>query len=752
MTEPEKTSFARSFISDITAGIVVFLVALPLCLGIAVASGASPISGLIAGIVGGIVIGILSGSQTSVSGPAAGLTAIVSMQIAQLGAFDVFLAAVVLAGFIQIALGIARAGFIADFVPGSVIKGLLSAIGIILILKQIPHLFGHDTDPEGELSFLQPDQLNTFSEILVTLTGGDVHIGTSIIGVLSIPLLVSWDKVPLLKKTRIPGPLVVVILGVLVSLAFDKLGKFWDIPDEHLVSVPIVKSTGQWLQDLVTPSWSALGNPAVYFAAISIALVASLETLLNLEAVDKLDPRKRVSPPNRELVAQGVGNIVSGLIGGLPLTSVIVRSSVNLNAGAKSKLSAIFHGFLLLICVVVVPHWLNLIPLSVLAAILIVTGWKLASPKVIKQMWNAGWDQFLPFLVTIVAILFTDLLKGIIIGLIFSILFILRSNLQKPLRRYLEKYIDREVMRLDLANQVSFLNRASIRQTLNSVPVNGSLLIDAQSTEYIDADILSLIYEFVREVAPVRGIQVSLVGFKEVYVRPQDRVRFIDHSTAEIQKSMTSDQIRSTLEQGNERFRIGEPITRDLIESRLDIASRNHPLAVVVSGASARTPVEIIFDMGPGTLFCVRLTGNLPCKEVVGSVEFACDTACAKLIIVMAHTNNQAVQLAIESKLNSRILIPNNLAGILAEIQHSISEQDCEAWITADQSQQAQIINGVSLRHAQRSARMIVEQSQTLRNLIDEGRVAISVAMYDIASGKVEFVGAEVNQNRQPHS
>jgi carbonic anhydrase/SulP family sulfate permease len=408
----------QALVRDLAAGLVVFLVALPLCLGVALASGAPLLAGLVAGVVGGVVVGALSGSQTSVSGPAAGLTAVVAAEIARLGSFEAFLAALVIAGAIQLALAAARAGRLAALVPTAVIQGLLVAIGLMLVLKQIPHLVGHDSDPEGDMSFIQPDHENTFSELVAMLS--DVHAGSLLVGVASVVILVAWSRIAALEKLRVPSTLVVVGLGVAATLSFRGLGGAWVIDPTHLVQVPVAESPRALLGLLRFPDPAALADARVWVAAVTVALVASLETLLNLEAVDRIDPRRRVSPPNRELAAQGVGNIVSGLLGGLPVTSVIVRSSVNILAGNETRLSAIFHGALLAVCVVLVPRWLNHIPLSALAAILVVTGWKLAAPRVFRQMWARGLGQFLTFLATVLAILLTDLLVGVLVGLAIS--------------------------------------------------------------------------------------------------------------------------------------------------------------------------------------------------------------------------------------------------------------------------------------------------------------------------------------------
>ncbi|MEZ6146713.1 MAG: SulP family inorganic anion transporter [Planctomycetaceae bacterium] len=453
--------------ADATSGLVVFLVALPLCLGVALASGAPLFSGVLSGIIGGIVVGLISGSHTSVSGPAAGLTAVVSAQIALLGTFESFLTAVLIAGLMQIALGISRAGSIAAFFPSSVIKGLLAAIGVILILKQIPHLFGHDTDPEGEMSFLQPDHENTFSELIAII--GDLHWGAALVGIASLAILIVYGRYTLDKKLKVPAPLIVVVVGTMMKFAFDRTADAtWQIGQSHLVQLPVAKGLNEFVGFLQMADFTQFSNPAVYTAAVTIALVASLETLLNIEAIDNLDPHGRVSPPNRELIAQGVGNITAGLVGAIPVTSVIIRSSVNINTGGRTKAATVFHGFLLLFCGALLPQLLSQIPLSCLAAILLMTGIKLASPELVKQMWQGGKDEFIPFMTTTASIVLTDLLTGIVIGLFVSVAFILYSNFKKPVTRIVEKHIGGDLVRIGLANIVSFFNQPSISRASGS--------------------------------------------------------------------------------------------------------------------------------------------------------------------------------------------------------------------------------------------------------------------------------------------
>jgi len=702
-------------------------------------------AGVLAGIVGGILVGLLSGSQTSVSGPAAGLTAVVAAQIVLLGSFQAFLLATVIAGVIQIIAGLAKAGFFAAFVPSSVIKGLLAAIGVILILKQIPHVFGHDTDPEGDMSFEQPDNQNTFSELWEVL--GDLHPGAALIGVLSIALLMFWDRYKPLKKSIVPAPLIIVLLGVGLSQLFEDLGGFWTIGTSHAVEVPVAKDLSDFLGFLMMPDFSQWLNPKIYFAAVTIAIVASLETLLNLQAVDKIDPEQRRSPPNRELLAQGIGNVVVGLIGGIPVTSVIVRSSVNINAGNKSKFSAIFHGILLLTSVMFLPQYLNMIPLSCLAGILLVTGLKLASPALFRQMWSDGRSQFVPFIVTLVAIVLSDLLIGILIGLMVSLSFILHSNFRRPVRRVLEKHIGGEVLHIMLANQVSFLNRARLETILREVPRGGHVLLDASNTDYFDPDVLDLIRAFKDQIAPAHGVQVSLKGFRSKY-QIDDTVQYVDYSTRDLRDQLNSAQIVQLLKDGNERFRSGHPLTRDL-HRQVDATSKGQfPLAVVLSCIDSRTPSELIFDLGLGDIFSVRVAGNVTSRKIFGSMEYGCKVAGAKLIVVLGHTGCGAVTSAVQfmcSNLNANDATGcKHLDQIVDEIQASIDVPTCRRIANASEKEQAAFIEEVARLNVERSMREILSQSDTIRQLVEEGKIAVEGAVYDIASGRIHFLSDEV--------
>ena len=729
---------------DLTSGLVVFLVALPLCLGVALASGAPLFSGVLAGIVGGILVGLVSGSHTSVSGPAAGLTAVVAAQILALGSFPAFLLAVVLAGLIQIGLGLVRAGFLAAFFPTSVIKGLLAAIGVILILKQIPHLFGHDPDPEGEMAFQQLDHETTFSELARTI--GDIHPGAAAIGLLSIVLLFVWGKWKPLKNFPVPAPLVVVLLGVGASLLFRQFGGAWVIEPSHLVQVPVADSLAGFFGFLQLPDFSQWTNPAVYIAAVTIAAVASLETLLNLEAVDKLDPQQRTSPPSRELLAQGIGNVTVGLIGGLPITSVIVRSSVNINAGGKTKLAAVIHGGFLLVSVAFLPMWLNAIPLSCLAAILLMTGVKLVSPALVKQMWSEGRYQFAPFALTVVAIVLTDLLIGVLIGLAVSIAFILDSNMRRPIRRFVEKHLGGDVLHIELANQVSFLNRAALSKALDEVPRDGDVLLDAQNTDYIDPDVLDLIRDFKEQTGPARGVEVSLVGFRSEY-QFDDQIQYVDYSTRDLQDALTPQQVLHILKGGHERFRSGRRLTRDLVRQARATAEGQHPLAVVLSCIDSRTPAELIFDLGMGDIFSVRIAGNVTSWKVLASAEYGCAVAGAKLILVMGHTRCGAVTAAVnligEVRTAAEATGCQHLDHIVRDIQQSVDPVTCRGVEQRPAAEKQSFVDAVARRNVLRVVERMRQESQTLDGLVREGRIAIVGAMYDVVTGDIEFLAED---------
>lgn len=514
MEQTKKTGFFSNLKYDLPASVVVFLVAIPLCLGIALVSKAPLFSGLIAGMVGGIIVSLISGSSIGVSGPAAGLAVIVANAITDLGGFEIFIMAIVIAGVIQVILGLLKAGVIGYYFPNSVIKGMLSGIGIFITLKQIPHAFGDDNDPIGDWEFFQVDGHNTFSELYYMLNA--INPGALWITVISLAILILWER-PFMKRQAlfniIQGPLVAVIAGILLNLAFQKYGWF-TLTQKQVVNIPVADSWEGFKGLFTTPTWSALGNPKVWLTGGVIALVASLETLLCVEATDKLDPAKRVTPTNRELIAQGAGNIASGLIGGLPVTQVIVRSSANIQSGGKSKASAFFHGVLILVAILSIPNLLNLIPYGSLAAILMVVGYKLAKPSLFKQMWKSGRAQFIPFIITILGIIFTDLLIGIALGMAVAIVHILWHNYKMPYFFDPSKHKEGEPIRIQLAEHVTFLNKAGVLRTLDQLPTDSHVIIDASKNVSMHPDVVEIIDDFCT-TAENKNITIEKLGFDE---------------------------------------------------------------------------------------------------------------------------------------------------------------------------------------------------------------------------------------------
>jgi MFS superfamily sulfate permease-like transporter len=568
----KKINLFANLKSDFASGLVVFLVALPLCLGIALASGAPPLAGIISGVIGGIVVGYLSQSHLSVSGPAAGLTAIVLTAIMDLGSFNAFLLAVLLAGILQLILGFIKAGTISNYFPNNVIEGMLAGIGVIIILKQIPHAFGYDPDFEGDESFIQADGQNTFSELFSVLD--HVNFGSIIIAILSLAILIIWNKVDFLKNIKlVPAALVAVVVSILLNEFFIQSGSTLAIASEHLVNLPVPSTLAEFKNIIVTPDFTAITNSKVWIVAITIAIVASIETLLCIEASDRMDTLKRYTDTNVELKAQGIGNIVSSLLGGLPMTSVVVRTSANHNAGAKSKMSSIIHGVLLLVSVLAIPFVLNKIPLATLAAVLLMVGYKLAVPnikhfahympkevnllvislvatliaftnnymylvigfsvfsalilaycifnylKTIKFSQKVKRNQYLyfPFFATTIAVVFTDLLKGVALGMVISVIFVLKGNMRRAYSFRNEEYSDGDIIHIDLAQEVSFLNKSAIKTTLSEIPENSKVIINASDTVYIAHDVLDLIKEFKKIRSKEENIKVKLVGFKKAY-------------------------------------------------------------------------------------------------------------------------------------------------------------------------------------------------------------------------------------------
>lgn len=718
----------KFYTNDLLSGLVVFLVALPLCLGIASASGAPLISGIIAGVIGGIVIGYLSGSHISVSGPAAGLTAIVLTQLDKLeGNYQAFLFCLVLAGLIQLFFGLFRLGTYSNFIPTNVIMGLLVAIGLILIINQLPLLFGIKTE------ILQ----QRWSEGTGLLQHLDY--GAAIIGISSIFIILLWDKTPL-KKMVVPSALIAVIFAGLLNYFFISTNSSLTVSTEHLVNLPNIFSG---VESIISfPDFTQWNNPIIYTGAITLAIVASLETLLNLEAADKMDPQKRASPPNKELVAQGIGNTMSGLIGGMPITSVIVRSSVNAASGAKTKFSAIFHGILLIIAVLFLTPLINVVPLSSLAAILILTGVKLASPSLFKRIYGQGWKQFLPFIVTVVAIIATDLLIGILLGLLISFIIVLKNNLFRGVRIIHEAHLHGNITRIELAPNISFLNRSALVSALEKIVSGDTVVIDASNTYYIDPDVYQVIKDFRDETAAENGIDVKLIGFKIHYPEIKEEELDIDVSTQEIQRQLTPAQVFQLLKEGNQRFVNHERIYHNIARQiQVTAQSGQHPFAAVLGCMDSRAPTERIFDVGIGDLFSLRIAGNIAGEKVLGSLEFACKSKGSKLILVLGHTDCGAVtaacQMYEQKKDITQLSETPHVQYFLKPIMQAAENVHKEM---TDYQLTSNFIQAVTIANVQNNIAYILRNSPVLKKMVEEGEIGIAGGIYDVKTGKVDFL------------
>ncbi len=732
--------FSKNFFSQPLAGVVVFLVALPLSLGIALTSGAPLFSGLLGGMIGGLVVGVLSGSQVSISGPSAALASIVAQQISELHSFEAFLLALFFAGIIQVIVGWVRGGFIAEFFPSSVIKGLLTATGILIVLKQIPHLIGYDPVAFGDSAFWEWDGNNTFSAIKCAAV--HLQFGALLVGSLSLFFLILSNRVKWVKAIPIPPPLLVVVGAVGVNELLRRWGCSWEIESTHLVQIPKIATPAVFLTALRFPDFSQWVQPGVYTAAIFIAISASLETLLNLEATDKIDPEQRVSPPNRELIAHGVGNMVLGLIGGIPITSAIVRSTANITAGGRTRWATITHGVFLFVSILFLSRWINEIPLAALAAILVIVGMKLVQPQVALSLWHEGLSQFAPFVVTIAAIIFTNLLFGILIGLGVGLLFLLHNNLYRPIHQVLERHAAGDVLRIELANQVSFLNRPSLMKALDAVPSKSHLFIDARGTDYIDPDIISLIRDFLQSKAKVRNITVSLLGFQKKYKRIKDVVRFIDYSTRELQSKLLPEQVLVIMKEGNERFWQGRPLQRDLRRQMQKTSEGQYPMGVILSCIDSRAPVEMIFDAGLGDFFSVRMAGQVANHKELASMEYSCVVAGAKLILVLGHSSCGAVGAALEfyqqQTTAQQATGCEHLDSLLQEIQQSI---DPSTPVNFSSAEEKKIwVDDLARRHVSATIGFIRNESFSLRRLEEEGVIKIIGAFYNVSTGRVEFL------------
>lgn len=710
---------------DIPSSIVVFLVALPLCLGIALASGAPLVSGLISGIIGGIVIGSVSHSSVSVSGPAASLTAVVLASIASLGSFDVFLMAVVLGGIFQFILGILKAGLIADYMPSNIIKGLLAAIGIILIIAQLPYAVGFIQDSGanfGARDNLLEQAIAMFKNFFYSL-----HPGAVVLSIISLAIIIFWEKSPLKNFKLLPPSLIVVILGVFLNLLFKYIAPVLHLNEKYLVNIPKIDR----VSELVTfPDFNSITNPEVWGVAITITLIASIASLLAIEAADEIDPHKRKTPPNRELVAQGIGNTIAGLVGGIPLTSVIVRSSVNINAGAETKLSTILHGIFLLLSVLFLSSILNLIPLSSLAVILLVVGYKLASWDVISTMYKKGWNQFIPFVVTVVAIILTDLLIGIFIGSLVSIFFLLRSNYHNAFFIENTKIFKGETIRLELSNEVSFFNKASIKNSLWNVPQNSNVIIDATFSSYIDHDILEIFEDFKTTFAEENNINVSIIGLKDKYSAGKE-LDFVREDIEESKERSTPQEILDYLKEGNSRYVDGKLVSRRLRNKELMDFINSPPLATVVNCIDLREPLNVMMNTGIGDLIPIRAAGNLVDSHIIKSIEIACKQQGSRFILLMGNSSNKIYLEALNEYMKNGYQNPDSLIAEALKAQQipaKFEEKDLYTY--------ADLITRWSVKESQKR---IIKENPYLRERISQGKLGLATAFFNRENGKIEF-------------
>ncbi|KGP62765.1 carbonic anhydrase [Legionella norrlandica] len=712
---------------DFVAGIVVFLVAIPLCLGIALASGAPLFSGILSGIIGGIIVGLFSGSQVSVSGPAAGMAAVVLTAIAQLGDFNSFLLALAIAGFLQIILGALRAGFVADYVPSNVVQGLLCAIGILLIIKQLPLAFTLSADfDELKTHLLETTESLAISPILVL--SDHINEGALIITTVSLAILIYFDitKNKILKE--IPSPILVVIAGILLNELFIWTDSSLAQNLPQLVNIPEIDGLYQFFSHLEYPNWSSWTNPMIYLYAVVICIVASLESLLNLKASERLDKKRRHSSSNQELVAQGLGNMAAGFIGGIPVTSVIVRTSINIHAGSKTRFSAILHGFFILFAVMLIPGALNKIPLSSLAAILIYTGYKLNKPAIYTHIYAQGSDRFIPFIVTVVSIIVFNLLIGILIGLAISLFYILRSNSQVRIDILKEVYPHGEAYRLVLPQQMTFLNKAALLAELESIPKHSQLILDARYSQYIDKEILELLNEFKEEQAARKQIALNFTGFQEHY-KIHNYIDFITVTTYDVQSNLAPAQVLNILLEGNQRFLNDNRIHRS---NQIDIkyaAKTQHPIAVVLACIDSRVPVETIFDMSFGDIFCVRIAGNVVNEDILASIEYACHVVGAKLIMVLGHTRCGAIQSACEG------IEKGHITQLLSKIKPAVNAE--KETKTGRNGTNTTFVNHVTELNIANTLQAIYRKSDILRTMIENEDIGMVGAIYDVSSGKV---------------
>ncbi len=719
----------RYFFQDFKASINVFFISIPLCLGVAVAANAPVQAGIISGIIGGIVVGLCSGSHVNVSGPSPAMIATIYSAMLHFKDYRIFLCALFLSGIIQIIIGIIKLGRFGRYVPLNVINGLLFAVGAILIFNQFPVLIGYSTVSTGDFDFFKTNSNDNTLKILYHAIS-HLDLACTIIGFISILIVLFYDKISKKFKTQNIGSLIVVIFGIVSVIVLNYIGdNFSTLPltDKQLVQLPVFTSSisGRFFDLIMHPNFSYLCRLDVLYIAVIIGLIGSVESILSTEAGDKLDKEKRHTSLNRELLAQGAGNVVAGLLGGIPITALVLRTSVNINAGAKTKSSAIINGFLLFLAVLLIPNILNQVPLAALAAVLIMSGIKLIIQVDLKKIYKRGHSSFIPFGITVATIFFTNLLEGVLFGLIASAFFVLKSHQKNPFKSMYDKYSVDEAIRIKLPRQVSFLNKITFVDLIKSIPANSTVMIDAEECQYIDYDILDIIKDFNDFYAPNHNIKVTLNGFLEKYEIKNSP--FIATITKEQQEKMTPDQVLEWMIAGNKRFINGEHIYHSIIKQRQSTATQGqHPMAVILSCIDSRSAPELIFDLGIGDAVSIRIAGNIVNEDIISSIEFSCKELGTKLIVVLGHTACGAINAVCDgySKNVARSIL-DKINPIVAKVKDYIPKN-----ILGEEVIKMNVINSTNL----------IEKSAIIKEMIDSKEIKIVSAVYNIATGVVEFI------------
>lgn len=723
-----KRNLAEIFTRDILSGFLISLVSIPMCMGIALSSGLPASSGLLSGIIGGVVVGIISRSNVSITGPAAGFIGFsVSANIA-LGSLDLFFLTVFFAGIIQILMGSAKLGFLSDYIPSTVINGLMSAIGLFLIVNQFPYiLYKLNNDSEiVSLSSLGDGLYSSFSTLIYSQ---EIHYGALLISLMTIAIIVFSKKRPKLFN-NIPGP----ILAILFAVGLNEIFKcyFPSMADNSTFSLGLFNGlpNNSSLNFLENFRVDLLLNPHIYLYAFLMAMIASLETSANLKAVERLDGYRKRSPKNRELIAQGVGNVLCGLLGGAPLTSVIGRSSLNIEMGAKSKKSTIVSGMLILLLVSFFSEWLNKIPIASLAMIMIYIGFRLLSPSKFKEIYNQGFERASIFFLTFLGIIWLGILYGLLLGTAFSIIFILKESSRVRFDIIKESYASGEISRIVLPQQTTFLNKASLIAELGDIPKGTQLIIDGRFVEYIDKEVLFQLYEFRDSEALNRGIRLNMIGFQKNY-NIHDHISFINVPSRETQDKLTPLLALNILIAGNNRFVSESPIHRSIKQEIEYTSEQQHPIAIVLGCIDSRVPVETIFDMGFGELFCVRVAGNIVNDDVIASIEYACKVAGAKLIVVLGHSECGAIKAACDG------IKMGTITALLEKIKPAISAEK-KTKNNRDSSNSA-FVERVSWLNIKETICHVRERKGILSTMISSGEVGVIGAKYNISTGKVDF-------------